>query len=92
LTNAPVNKLYAVYRITPNPNLEPYYPQGEYAMLFERDVNGQQLPLIFIVAGRKIVRIDFDRGLSATDLLKAIPAQQVIISPQEAEAWTQAVK
>jgi hypothetical protein len=92
LTNVPVNSLYAVYRVTPNPNLESYYPQGEYAMLFERDVNGQQLPLIVLVAGGKIVRIDFDRGVSAADLLKEIPAKQVIVSPQEAEAWMQAVK
>jgi hypothetical protein len=92
LTNAPVNSLYAVYRVTPNPNLESYYPQGEYAMLFERDVNGQQLPLIVLVAGGKIVRIDFDRGVSAADLLKEIPAKQVIVSPQEADAWMQTVK
>jgi hypothetical protein len=61
-------------------------------MLFEREVNGQQLPLTLLVTGNKIVRMDFDRGVSTADLLKGIPKEQVIVSPQEAEAWMRAVK
>ena len=51
LNNAIVKSLYAVYRVTPNPNLEPYFPEGEYAMLFERNMNDILLPVDFTGAG-----------------------------------------
>ena len=92
LINTSLKGLYAVYRVTPGPNDEPYYPVGEYAMVFERDINDLPLPIILRVQDGKIVRMDFRFGISPEDLLKEIPVEQVLIAPQEAKAWTEAVR
>lgn len=92
LNNSIVKNLYAVYRVTPNPNLEPYIPEGEYAMLFERDMNDIPLPVVLHVVAGKIVRIDFRFGISAADLLKEIPVENVLVTPQEAQAWTESIQ
>lgn len=90
LVSSSLNKLYAVSRVTNNPNLEPYYPLGEYAMLFERH-SGHD-PVTLRVQAGKIVRMNFHMGISAADLLKEVPVEQVLLSPQEAETWMQAAK
>ena len=92
LNSSIVKSLYAVYRVTPNPNLEPYIPEGEYAMLFERDMNDISLPVILHVVEGKIVRMDFRFGITAADLLKEIPVENVLVTPQEAQAWTEAIR
>jgi hypothetical protein len=90
--NLQVKSLYAVYRQTPNPNAEPYYQPGEYAMLFERDINDMPLPIVLQVTKGRIVRIDYRIGISPEDILKEIPVDQIIIAPQEAKAWAEAVR
>ena len=92
LTNTSLKGLYAVYRVTPNPNIKPYYPEGEYAMVFERDINDQSLPIILRVQDGMIVRMDFRFGITPEEILKEIPVADVIIVPQEAKAWTEAVR
>jgi len=92
LSNSIVKSLYAVYRVTPNPNLEPHIPEGEYAMLFERNMNDLPLPVILHVVEGKIVRMDFRFGISATEVLKEVPVENVLITPQDAQAWADAVR
>lgn len=92
LNNSILKSLYAVYRVMPNPNIEPYFPEGEYAMLFERNVNDISLPVVLRVVEGKIVRMDFSVGVSAADLLKEIPVESVLVSPQEAKAWVESVR
>ncbi|HEY5731754.1 MAG TPA: hypothetical protein VIS72_17025 [Anaerolineales bacterium] len=92
LNNSILKNLYAVYRVTPNPNIEPYFPEGEYAMLFERDMNDISLPVVLRVMDGKVVRMDFSFGVSAADLLKEVPVENVLITPQEAKAWTESVR
>ena len=92
LNNSLLKSLYAIYLVTPNPNIEPYFPEGEYAMLFERNMNDISLPVVLRVVDGKIVRMDFSFGVSAADLLKGIPVEKVIVSPQEAKVWTESVR
>ena len=87
-----LKNLYAVYRVTPNPNIEPYFPEGEYAMIFERNINDISLPVVLRVMDGKVVRMDFSVGTPAADLLAAVPVENVLITPQEAQAWTESVK
>lgn len=92
MSDLQVKDLYAVYRETPNPNAEPYYQTGEYAMLFERETSDLQLPMVFQVKDGRIVRVDYHIGVSPEDILKEIPIEQVVIAPQEAKAWTEALR
>jgi len=90
--NLQVKSLYAVYRETPNPNAEPYYQPGEYAMLFERELNDMPLPIVLQVTDGRIVRIDYRIGISPEDMLKEIPVEQIVIAPMEAKSWTEAFR
>jgi len=92
LSNSLLKNLYAVYRVTPNPNIEPYFPEGEYAMLFERNVNDISLPVVLRVMDGRIVRMDFNVGVPASDLLKDILVENILVTPQEAQAWTESVR
>lgn len=92
LENSSVKSLYAIYRVTSNPNLEQYLPEGEYAILFERDMNDIPLPVVLQVLDGKIVRMDFRFGISAADLLKEIPVENVLVTPQEAQAWMESIR
>lgn len=92
LSNSILKNLYAVYRVKPNPNIEPYFPEGEYAMLFERDLNDISLPVVLRVMDGRIVRMDFSFGVSAADLLKEVPVEDVLVTPQEAKKWTESVR
>ena len=92
LTNTLLKGLYAVHRVTPGPNDEPYYPVGEYAMLFERDINDVSLPIILRVLDGKVVRMDFRFGVTPEDILKDVPVEDILIAPQEAKAWTEAFR
>lgn len=87
-----VKNLYAVYSVEPNPNAEPYYQPGEYAMLFDRDMNDMPLPVVLQVRDGRIVRIDYHIGISPEEMLKEIPVEQVLVTPQEANAWTESVQ
>jgi hypothetical protein len=92
LNNSILKSLYAVYRVKPNPNIEPYFPEGEYAMLFERNLNDVSLPVVLRVVDGRIVRMDFSFGVSAADLLKEVPVENVLVTPQEAKAWAESVR
>ena len=92
LNNSILKSLYAVYRVTPNPNIEPYFPEGDYAMLFERNVNDIPLPVVLRVLDGRVVRMDFSFGVSAANLLKEIPVENVLVTPQEAQAWTESFR
>lgn len=87
LSNTLVKNLHAVYVVTAGPNDEPFYPTGDYAMLFERDLNDYPLPIVLHVTNGKIVRMDLHTGVSAADMLKKIPLEQIAITPREAKAW-----
>lgn len=89
LINSLPKNLYAVYRVSPGPNDVAYFPVGEYAMLFERELNDIPLPVTLRVMDGKIVRIDYLMVNSAADALKNIPVEQIIIPPQEAAVWSE---
>lgn len=86
--NLQVKSLYAVYRESPNPNAEPYYQPGEYAMLFERELNEIPLPIVLQVTDGRIVRIDYHIGISPEEILKQVAVEQIVIAPMEAKSWT----
>jgi hypothetical protein len=92
LNNSILKSLYAVYRVKPNPNIEPYFPEGEYAMLFERNLNDVSLPVVLRVVDGRIVRMDFSFGVSVADLLKEVPLEDVLVTPQAAKAWAESVR
>jgi len=92
LVNLHVKSLYAVYSVEPNPNAEPYYQPGECAMLFERFINDMPIPVTFQVKDGRIVRIDYHIGITPEEILKGIPVEKVLVSPQEAKAWTESVR
>jgi hypothetical protein len=92
LNNSILKSLYAVYRVKLNPNIEPYFPEGEYAMLFERDLNDVSLPVVLRVVDGRVVRMDFSFGVSTADLLKEVPVENVLVTPQEAKAWMESVR
>ncbi|HAV78596.1 MAG TPA: hypothetical protein DCX53_14705 [Anaerolineae bacterium] len=92
LLNLQVKNLYAVYLEEPNPNAEPNYQPGEYAMLFERELNDMPIPVVLQVKDGRIVRIDYHIGISPEEMLKGISVEKVLVSPQEAKAWTESVQ
>lgn len=92
LSSMQVKNLYAVYSVEPNPNAEPYYQPGEYAMLFERHINDMPIPVTLQVKDGRIVRIDYHIGTSPEEMLKEIPVEKVLVTPQEAKAWTESVR
>ena len=81
--------LYAVYRVTPDPNDDKYFPVGEYAMLFERELNDAPVPIILRVTDGKIVRLDYPQVNSVDEILEDIPPEQILIPPPEAVAWSE---
>ena len=91
-TSLLVKDLYAVYIEEPNPNAESYYQPGEYAMLFDREMNDMPIPVTLQVKDGRIVRIDYHIGTSPEEMLKGIPVEKVIVSPQEAKAWTESMR
>ena len=57
------------------------------AALFERELNDMPLPIVLQVTGGWIVRIDYHVGISPEEMLKGIPVEQILITPQETQAW-----
>ncbi len=82
-----IKRLYAVYKVSPDAYQEPYWPAGEYGLLFERDQNDIPFPVTVFVENGKIVRIAYHFGITAEEQLQSIPIEQVIIPPSEVEAW-----
>lgn len=82
-----VKDLYAVYKISPNQFQEPYWPAGEYALLFDRNENNIPFPITVFVENEKIVRLIYHLGVQAEDQLLSIPLDQIIIPPAQAEHW-----
>jgi hypothetical protein len=82
-----VKDLYAVYKISPNQYQEPYWPAGEYALLFDRDENDIPFPITVYVESGKIVRLIYHLGVRVEDQLLGIPVEQIMIPPAEVENW-----
>ena len=88
-----VDTLYAVYQ--PVPGIDPveYWPVGEYALLFDRQVYNKSMPITAFVQDGRLVRLDFSAyPVDPSQLLSAIPLDRILISPEEARALTDQVK
>jgi hypothetical protein len=84
-----VDRLYAVYRPTPGADPQEYWPTGEYALLFERQVDNIPQPVTVFVTGGKIVRLGFSYGVDPGSLLNQVPIERILFTPTEARALTE---
>jgi hypothetical protein len=87
-----VDALYAVYRPAPGRDPVEHWPVGEYALLFERQMNNFSLPVTVLVQDGKLVRLGFSRPVDLAQALSAISLDRILIPPEEAEALTGQVK
>jgi hypothetical protein len=88
-----VDGLYAVYRPVPGRDPIEYWPVGEYALLFERQIYNTSQPVTVFVQGGKMVRLGFSNYPAEPDqLLSAIPLDRILIPPEEAKVLTEQVK
>jgi hypothetical protein len=85
--NLAVKRLYAVYEIPSDAYSDAYWPVGQYALLFERELNDIPMPITAHVRDGKLVRLDFLIGLSLEEELQSIPVENVLIPPAGVEAW-----
>ncbi len=85
--NLTLKGLYAVYQVTPSPNPEPYWPEGEYALLFEREMNDFPIPITVLIQDGKVIRLNFGQGNYPEDILQSLPVADILVSPQEVDAW-----
>ena len=88
-----VDGLYAVYR--PAPGIDPveYWPVGEYALLFERQIYNTSQPVTVFVQDDKLVRLGFSPfPVDPAQSLSEIPLDRILIPPEEAKALTGRVK
>jgi len=81
-----LKRLYAVYKVTSDAYHEPYWPAGEFGLVFERDVNDVPFPVTVFVEDGKIVRIAYHYN-TVEEQLQSIPVENVIIPPSEVDAW-----
>lgn len=76
-----VDGLYAVYLTQASAVTEPYWPQGEYALLFARTQNGIQMPIIVLTRSGRIVRIDFKFDQHPAEILASVSLSNIIRQP-----------
>lgn len=81
-----VKGLYAVYRPLPSPEASDWWPTGEYALLFGREMNDISIPVTALVQDGKLVRLVFSYGVSPAEILSGVPVEQILIAPEQAEA------
>lgn len=85
--------LYAVYRPLPGVDSAEYWPDGEYALLFERKILNASLPVTVLVQDGKIVRLVFSSyPVEPAELLSSVPLDQILISPDEAKTLTEKIR
>ena len=88
-----VDGLYAVYEPLPGRDPVTYWPVGDYALLFERQIYNTSQPLTVFVQDGKIVRLGFSSyPVDPAQLLNEIPLDRILITPEEAKALTDQVK
>jgi hypothetical protein len=86
-----VKDLYAVYRPEPRPEPVDYSPTGEYALLFDREMNDIPFPITALVQDGKLAMLIFTFGGDPTQMLSGIPLDQILITPEQANAVAQDV-
>ena len=84
--------LYAVYRPMAGRDPAEYWPVGEYALLFERQMNNLSLPVTAFVQDGKLVRLGASHPVDPAQSLSAISLDRILIPPEEAEALMGQVK
>lgn len=84
-----VKDLYAVYRFPADQNGLPPVQRGEYGLLFDREASGQPEPVLAVVTGGRLVRLEFYPGVKVDELLNRVPVAQVILPPQQARIWSE---
>lgn len=82
-----VKGLYAVYRVSPDPNQQIDSPTGEYALVFDRNQNDYPMPIIAYVADGKLINLDFKMGLSPQEIIDGLSISDIVIAPTEVEDW-----
>lgn len=80
-----VKGFYAAYRVSETAYREAYWPAGEYALVFDREENDYPFPVTVLVEDGKIVRINYDMGMSPADILAAVPVEDIVIPPSAQE-------
>ncbi|MGD8753630.1 MAG: hypothetical protein PVG14_19535 [Anaerolineales bacterium] len=81
-----IKGLYAVYRPLPKSEASDWWPTGEYALLFDREFNDIPNPVTALVQDGKLVRLVFSIGMSPAQILNGVPVEQIIITPEQANA------
>ncbi len=84
-----VKDLYAVYRFPAEQGGLPPEQRGEYGLLFDRESGGQPEPVLAVVTGGRLVRLEFYPGENADEVLNLVPVAQVILPPHDARAWSE---
>jgi len=88
-----VDGLYAVYRPVPGRDPIEYWPVGEYALLFERQIYNTSQPVTVFVQDGRMVRLGFTNyPIEPDELLGAVPLDRILIPPEEAKVLTEQVK
>jgi hypothetical protein len=88
-----VEGLYAVYRPVPGRDPVEYWPVGEYALLFGRQMNHVSLPLTVFVQEGWVVRLGHTPyPVDPAQLLSEIPQERILIPPEPARALTEQLK
>jgi hypothetical protein len=88
-----VDGLYAVYRPIPGRDPVEYWPVGEYALLFERQIYNTSQPVTVFVQDGRLVRLGFSSyPVDPAQALSAIPLDRILIPPEEARALTEQVR
>lgn len=88
----PVKALYAIYRFPAEQNVASPEQRGEYGLLFEHESGDQPEPVVAVVTNGKLVRLEFYPGLAVDEVLTRVPVAQVILPPQQARRWSEALQ
>jgi ABC-type glycerol-3-phosphate transport system substrate-binding protein len=84
-----VKDLYAVYRVSEPTSKSPGKVIGEYGLIFDHEEGEQSIPVTAFVQDGELVRLDYHNGMTAEEVLNAVPLAQVILPPQQARAWSE---
>jgi hypothetical protein len=88
-----VEGLYVVYRPVLGRDPVSYWPVGEYALLFEHQMNNTSLPLTVFVQEGQVVCLGYSPfPVDPAQLLSEIPQERILIPPEQARALTEKVR
>lgn len=92
ISNIRLEALAGVFRPTPGSTSEPYWPDGDLALVFDAQENGRVTPVVVRTRQGRIVRIDYPAAASAQAVLDATPVETILLSPAQAQAWSEPLR